>query len=234
MPQFLPGATFAGIITVLTVILLRSTSFGPRLSVLKVILIGLAGAYFIPLTLGFLGDTWRATPWLPELPVVTSGQLFLGAWVAFALLFIGNSKGQPRRVPIWVGFLVGVTAAVTLPPLIDWATGSYQRASLRADVNHCTRGMLGEVQPREVTNICDEPITVGLCLPGESNPTPCSQSHTIDPGQIANFDPGESDLSSLPSNLGGLTVVACRPPDRPSRMVRVHGRGHEGVCLPPA
>jgi len=233
MPELLPGAVFVGIVAALTAIVLRSRASRPPLSVLTVVLIGVAAAVFIPATLAVLVDTGRATPWLPALPVLTSGQLLLGAWAGFAALLIGNRKGRPPRVPLWAGLLVGVAAAMLLPPLIDQVTGSHQRASLRADANHCTQGMKGEAQPREVKNICDEPITVGLCLPGETNPMACTQSATIAPGQIGRFDPGEASLSSLPGNPDGLTVVACRPPDRPSRMITVHGRGHEGVCLPP-
>ncbi|MCG6114343.1 MAG: hypothetical protein MEQ84_04020 [Mesorhizobium sp.] len=234
MPGFLPGAIFVGILTALSAVLLRSRAQKPRLSVFKLSLIGVAGAYLIPPAAAFLVGTWHAQPWLPDLPVVTPGQFFLGAWTAFAILLISQRKGQPPRVPLWAGLLAGVATAVLFPPFIDWATGSYQNTSLRSDVNHCTRGMRGKVQPSEVTNTCDEPITVGLCMPGEINPAPCAQSHTIEPGETARFDPGEASLSSLPGNPGGLTVVACRPPDRPSRTVSVHGRGHEGVCIPPA
>ncbi len=232
MPELLPGAVFVGILTALGAIVLRARALKPRLSAFKVVLIGVAGAYVIPPTLAFLDETWRATPVLPDLPVITSGQLFLGAWAAFATFLIGNRPGQPPRVPLWAGLLIGVAMAVLLPPLFDHVTGSYQRASLRADVNHCTQGMQGQIQPREITNICNEPITVGLCLPDEINPTPCAQSYTLAPGQIARFEPGEAYLSSLPGNAGGLTVVACRPPDRPSRMISTLGRGYEGVCLP--
>lgn len=93
--------------------------------------------------------------------------------------------------------------------------------------------MRGQTQPREIANICDEPIAVGLCLPGEVNPAPCAQTRTIEPGQAARFDPGEAYLSSPPGNPNGLTVVACRPPARPSRMLSTIGRGDEGVCLTP-
>jgi hypothetical protein len=234
MPELPPGALFAGVLAALTVVMLRSRAGKPRLSFITVMAIGIAGAYVIPPAAAFLGEFWHAQTWLPDLPVVTSGQIFIGAWVAFAVYFIANQKGQPRRVPVWAALAAGVAAAVLFPPFIDRVTGRYQNASLRADVNHCTRGMLGQVQPREATNICDEPITVGLCMPGETNPTPCAQTFTIAPGETARFDPGDASLSSLPSNLNGLTVVACRPPARPSRAGQVHGRGYEGVCLPPA
>lgn len=234
MPELLPNAVFIGIVTALSAIVLRFQAGKPRLPVLRLVLIGVAAAYLVTPALAFLARAWRGTPWLPALPVVTSGQLFLGAWAGLALLFIANNASRPKRVPLWAGLLFGVAVAALFPPLIDRLTGSYQRASLRDDVNHCTRGMMGQVQPREVANICDEPITVGLCMPGEVNPAPCAQSFTLAPGETATFDPGGASLSSLPSNPGGLTVVACRPPDRPSRMGTVQGRGYEGVCLPGA
>lgn len=233
MPELLPGAVFTGIATALTVIVLRARSLRPRLPAWKVILIGVGAAYVIPPALVFLAGAWRAVPGLPDLPVVTEGQVFIGAWMALAMLSVSHRPGRAPGIPLWACLLIGVATAALLPPFLDRVTGSYQRLSLRADVNHCTRGMTGRTQPREVTNICDEPITVGLCLPGEVNPAPCAQSHTIEPGQIARFDPGQAYLSSLPGNPNGLTVVACRPPARPSRMVSTIGRGYEGVCLPP-
>lgn len=233
MPELLPGAIFTGIVTALFAIVLRARALKPRLPAWKVLLIGVGAAYVISPTLVFLGEAWRTTPALPDLPVITDGQVFVGAWVSLAVLSISHRPGRLPRVPLWAGLLIGVATAVMLPPFLDWATGSYQRISLRADLNHCTRGMRGQAQPREIANICDEPIAVGLCLPGEVSPAPCAQTHTIEPGQTARFDPGEAYLSSLPSNPNGLTVVACRPPARPSRMLSTMGRGYEGVCLPP-
>lgn len=232
MPELLPNAVMIGIVAALAAIVLRFQAGKPRLSVFVVVLIGVAGAYLVTPALAYLAQAWRATPALPALPMITSGQLFLGAWAGFAVLFIANSMKRPKRVPLWAGLLIGVAVAVLVPPFLDTVTGVYQRPSLRDDVNHCTRGMTGQVQPREVANICDEPITVGLCMPGEVNPAPCAQSFTLAPGETATFDPGGASLSSLPSNPGGLTVVACRPPARPSRMGTTIGRGYEGVCLP--
>jgi ABC-type Fe3+-siderophore transport system permease subunit len=234
MPELLPYAVLIGIATTLSAVVLRFQAGRPRLPFFRLLLIGLAGAYLVTPALAYLAQAWRATPALPSLPVVTSGQLFLGTWAAFAVLFVANSAARPKRVPLWAGLLIGVAVASLFPPLIDGLTGTYQRTSLRDDVDHCTRGMKGQVQPREATNICKEPITVGLCMPGEVNPVPCAQSFTIGPGETATFDPGGASLSSLPGNPGGLTVVACRLPDRPSRMGRTTGRGYEGVCLPPA
>lgn len=94
--------------------------------------------------------------------------------------------------------------------------------------------MTGQAQPGEVRNICDEAIVVGLCLPGEVNRVHCAQVAVIEPEAVAVFDPGGERVSSVPGNAGGLTVVACRPPDRPSRWGNVTGRGYRGVCLPPA
>ena len=233
MPEFLPGAVFTGILTVVFVIVQRARAGQPRLSAWKLGLIGIAAALVIPWALALLAKAWRATPALPALPVITFDQVFVGAWAALAVLAISHRPGRRPLVPLWAGLLTGVAFAVLLPPFLYLVTGSYQRASLRADVNHCTRGMLGETQPREVVNTCDEPIAVGLCLPGETNPAPCAQTEILQPGQTARFDPGEATLSSLPSNLDGLTVVACSPPARPSRMRTTMGRGYEGVCLPP-
>ena len=158
----------------------------------------------------------------------------LGMFLAYAIVGDLGWSGptlEPFSIPL--GLVLGVAVAALLPSVLHMATGSYQRASLRPDANRCTQGMLGEVQLREVTNICGEPIAVGLCLPGEINPAPCAQTKTLQPGETATFDPGEARLSSLPSNLDGLTVVACRPPARPSRMKTTMGRAYEGVCLPP-
>lgn len=233
MPEFLPGAVFSGILTVLFVIVQRVRAGTPRLSAWKLGLIGIAAAYVIPRALALLAKVWRITPVLPSLPVITFDQVFIGALVALAALTISHRPGRRPLVPLWAGLLTGVAFAVLLPPFLYLVTGSYQRASLRADLNHCTRGMTGLSQPREVLNTCDEPIAVGLCLPGETNPSACAQTEILQPGQTARFDPGGAGLSSLPSNPNGLTVVACRPPARPSRMKTTIGRGYEGVCLPP-
>lgn len=233
MPEFLPGAAFSGILTVVLVIVQRERAGKPRLAVWKLVLIGIAAAYVIPWALALSARLWRATPVLPDLPVITFDQVFIGAWVALAVLAIGHRPGRRPLVPLWAGLLAGVAVAVLLPPFLYLVTGSYQRASLHADVNQCTRGMSGQSQPRDVVNICDEPIAVGLCLPGETNPAACAQTEILQPGQAARLDPGGAWVSSLPSNLDGLTVVACRPPARPSRMKTTMGRGYEGVCLPP-
>jgi hypothetical protein len=233
MPELLPGAMFFGIVAVLFAMILRARALKPRLAVWQLALIGGTAAYVIPPSLLVAAGFWARIPWLPALPSVTFGQVFLGVFATGAVLTLTQRPGAPPPVPLWAGLLTGVLVAAGLPPLIDRTTGSFQTASLRADVNHCTRGMTGQVQPREVTNTCDFAITVGLCLPGEVNPTPCAQSIRIPPGQSAWLDPGEARLSSVPGNPDGLTVVACRPPDRPSRWGNVTGRGYRGVCLPP-
>ncbi|MGE0037189.1 MAG: hypothetical protein AB7S93_16250 [Xanthobacteraceae bacterium] len=233
MPEFLPGSVFSGILTVAFVIVQRVRAGKSRLSLWKLVLIGIAAAFVIPWALALAANIWRATPGLPALPVITFDQVFIGALVALAMLGIGYRPGRRPPVPLWAGLLTGVAFALLLPPFLDLVTGSYQRPSLRSDINHCTRGMTGQSQPREVVNICDEPIAVGLCLPGETNPAPCAQTNILQPGQTARFDPGGAQVSSLPSNPNGLTVVACRPPARPSRMQTTMGRGYEGVCLPP-
>lgn len=171
---------------------------------------------------------------IPVLSSITETGLFLGGWVALIALTVFERKGEPRRVPYWAGVGVGVLATVIIPPVLDMASGKYQEASLHANVNTCTSGMLGQVTPSSVTNTCDFPIVVGLCLSTEKNPAACSQTVPIAAGATASLDSTSETLSSLPSNLKGLTVVACRPPHRPSRELKVGGRGYRGVCLPGA
>ena len=233
--NFFPVPIFVGILTALSAILLRARAQKPGLSFFKVVLIGRRRGLSHP------PDRCLPGGGMAE-PVVAAGsarrhnrgRCFSGLGWHLPFFSSVNARASRRACRSGPGYWPAVAMAVLLPPLIDWATGSYQRTSLRTDVNHCTQGMRGQAQPNQVTNICDEPITVGLCMPGEINPAPCAQSYTIEPGQTARFDPGEASLSSLPGNPGGLTVVACSPPDRPSRMVAVHGRGYEGVCIPPA
>jgi hypothetical protein len=229
MPEVTSGAVLFGIVTAFLVRVLFRPKDGRRIPLWGAALIGVVAVLAGLPALGWVLAQWRATPWLPE---ITEGALFIGLWVTGVAAFVFERKDADRRVPIWVAVLAGAVATVTVPPLIDAMTGSYQRASLRANVNHCTEGMLGKVRPREVTNTCDFPITVGLCMATEENPDPCAQSVTIPPGDVALFDPGTETLSSMPSNADGLTVVACRLAHRPSRNLRVTGRGHEGVCLP--
>ncbi|SMX38265.1 hypothetical protein [Maliponia aquimaris] len=229
MPEVEDGSILAGVVVALLVRLIVRRR-GGRLPGLGLLVVFVVGAYAGPPALDLVLRAWSGIPILKDL---TGGAIFIGLWVALLVLTLFERKDQARRVPIWAGILAALVAAVTVPPFLDWATGMYQPASLRADVNGCTKGMLGQVQPRSVTNICDFPITVGLCLPNEVNPAPCVQSMTLAPGQSASFDPGEARLASLPANPGGLTVVACRTPDRPSRWTRTGGRGYEGVCLPP-
>lgn len=234
MAVFLPGALLSGILTAALVSVQRTRAGKSRLPAWKLGLIGIVAAGVIPWALLLGAQAWRAVPGLPALPVITFDQVFLGAWVVFLVLTLSHRPGRRPAVPLWAGLLSGVALAVLVPPLLFHATGSYSRLSLRTDVNHCTRGMTGQVQPREVANICDEPIVVGLCMPGEVNPVPCAQTAIIQPGETARFDPADARLSSLPSNLDGLTIVACRPPARPSRTGTTIGRGYEGACLPPA
>ncbi|MBI1415831.1 MAG: hypothetical protein GC146_01280 [Limimaricola sp.] len=232
MPELMDGAYLFGIAAaVLSWVLGRRSETRWRIPLWGCALIGAAAAIAGPPVFAVVQQAWRASPFLPD---VTPGMAFIGLWAGLAALTLFERKGQPRRVPIWAGLLVAIVAAFGVPPLIDRASGSYQEASLRTDVNRCTTGMLGEVQPRRVTNVCDFPITVGLCMPGELNPAPCLQSVTLAPGATASFDPGEARVSYAPGNRDGLTVVACRPPNRPSRRLGVHGKSHDGVCLPKA
>jgi hypothetical protein len=229
MPELMEGAILFGVLTAILGRLAVNRRIAPRrLPLLGIIALALVGAFAGPPVFLVVRDLWLGA----GLPHFTGGAAFIGAWLAAIALFVFERKGQPRRVPIWVAVVVGFGGAIFVPPLIDRVTGTYQNASLRADVNHCTSGMTGQVQPRSVTNTCDEPITVGLCMPGEVNPEPCAQSITIAPGETATLDPGDARLSSVPGNPGGLTVVACRPPSRPSRWGNVTGRGYRGVCLP--
>ncbi|WP_366656756.1 hypothetical protein [Fodinicurvata sp. EGI_FJ10296] len=101
-------------------------------------------------------------PWLPDLPVITSGQLFIGAWASFAVLFIGNRQGQPPRVPIWAGLLVGAATAVLLPLFPDSVTGSYQRASLRAHVRRGGRKASTVSKPHKTAHRRVNPKTGSL------------------------------------------------------------------------
>ena len=233
MGELFPDPVFTGILVVFAVIVLRAYAGRARLSAWKLALIGIAAGYIIPHSLAYITRAWRVQPGLPELPVVTGDQLLFGAWMAIFVLAIGLRPNQPPSVPLWAGLLVGLATIIIFPPLVDRLTGSFQRASLRPDLNHCADWVMDQAQPWQVTNICDEQITVGLCLPHEENPAPCAQIHTILPGATARFDPGGAQLSWAPSNLNGSTVVACRPPARPSRMLSVMGRGYDGVCLPP-
>lgn len=230
MPELMNGAVVFGFIAAgLSWAVAKRSGKGWRLPFWGVIVIGVVAAYVVLPILALAHRLWNATPGLPEF---TGSAVILGLWVALVASMLFERKGQPRRIPIWGLILIAVVTTLALPPLIDRVTGAYQRTSLRPDANACTNWVLGENSLRQVTNICDYPITVGLCMPEEKNPAPCSQSSTLAPGAMAEFDPEGTPLSSLPSNLNGYTIVACRPPHRPSRTQSVIGRGYDGVCLP--
>ncbi|GAB5449523.1 hypothetical protein [Gymnodinialimonas sp.] len=229
MPEITTATILLGIVLGFTFSVLARRLWGRQIFVPVALALGVGAAYALPLTGPALTRAWAAT----GLPHLTGDAIFIGLWCALlvvALLPKGRLGGWGRA---GVGVITLFATAYGVPLLLDRATGTYQNASLHADVNHCTDGMLGQVQPRAVTNTCDTPITVGLCLPGEVNPNPCAQSHRLAPGETTMLDPGTARLSSAPGNPGGLTVVACRPPDRPSRWGNVTGRGYRGVCLPP-
>ncbi|UWQ96187.1 hypothetical protein K3728_02775 [Rhodobacteraceae bacterium M385] len=233
MPEISNGTILAGIVLGFLLSMTVSRIWGRPLFVPLAILLGVGVAYGIPLAGAFVGSALARVWDVTGLPPLTSGAIFIGLWCALFLVTL-----LPRgRLGGWrlaaVGTLSFFATAYGVPLILDRVTGTYQAASLRADVTHCTSGMTGQVQPRQATNICDQPIVVGLCLPGEVNPTPCAQSVLLAPGETATLDPGTARLSSVPGNPGGLTVVACRPPDRPSRWGNVTGRGYRGVCLPP-
>lgn len=229
MPELMDGAILFGLVAVGFAWTLKRQDGQRRVPFWALVLVGVIAAYAGPPLFELLKG---ALSFVPGMSRLTESAVIFGLWVALLSLTLFEKKGGPRRVPIWVGVSIAVVAAFAVPPLLDKVTGAYQNMSLKPNVNSCTTGMLGQSEPREVTNICDHPIAVGLCLPHEENPAPCKQTIIIAPGAVANFDPGEDSLSSLPSNPSGLTVVACRPPHRPSRNLTVMGRGYGGVCLP--
>lgn len=171
---------------------------------------------------------------VPLFQGITTGAVIIGLWFGLLALTVFERKGQPRRVPYWAGVGIGLVAMFVLPPLLDSATGRYQDASLHNDVNRCMGKAPTQAGELTVTNTCDHPIVVGLCLTTEENPDPCAQTLTIAPGAVSILDPRGEQLSALPSTLDGYTLVACRMPYRPSRDLKVGGRGHRGVCLPKA
>lgn len=229
MPGFADGSFSFGLIGGLFAIIVTHGRGG--ITFRRVLLVALVSAYVLPRVFAWIQPLWRASPWLPE---ITGGMVFLGIWFAVAALTLFERKGQPRRVPIWAGLLFAVCMAFAVPAVMDRLTGVYQRPSLRADVNGCVRYAPGDEGELDATNLCDHEIVVGLCLPGERNPAPCAQSIALAPGQTASLDRAGARLSSLPGNPDGYTLVACRPPHRPSRMTRTTGRGYDGVCLPDA
>lgn len=193
------------------------------------VLFGLLVAYVGPPFFDMIARFWRTIPFLPE---VTEGMVFLGLFVGLFLYFVFERQDRPRRIPVWAVVVISMVTAFALPPLLYRVTGSYSMIALRADVNQCTQGMRGEAQPSRVSNTCDFPIVVGLCAPDEQNPTPCAQQVTLAPGETASLDPEGATLAYAPGNRDGLSVVACRPPNRPSRMLNQTNKYYTGVCLP--
>lgn len=229
MPELMENAAIFGILAAILSRFIPLRRNPPRrIPIPASIVIGVVAAYAGPPAFATLQEAGRTIPLLPE---ITGGMVFIGIFTVLVMQ-IFETRDQPRRVPILASVAIGIFVALALPPLIFLATGAYSHAALRSDVNHCTRGMLGEVQPTNVTNICDFPINIGLCQSGEENPVPCRQSIILAPGAVGGFDPGTATLSYAPGNRNGLTVIACRPPNRPSRMLSQVGRRHEGVCLP--
>lgn len=229
MPELMDGAILCGLIAAFVAWRIRRPDGARRLPFLGVIGIGVVAAYVGPPVFGAIQGVLVHIPGMSRL---TETAVLLGLWFALLALTVFEHKDMPRRVPYWMGGVVGLVAAFGVPPVLDAVSGKYQNASLRANINACTSGMLGQSAPREITNTCDHPIVVGLCMPSEKNPEPCRQSKEIAPGEMATFDPGEARLSFLPGNPNGLTVVACRLPNRPSRSLAPLGRGYDGVCLP--
>ena len=205
----------------------KPRSEGRRIPIWGIALIFVGSTYLGPPVFARVEELWRVIPYLPQ---VTFGMVFLGVFVA-GVLSVFEEKGKPRRIPVWAVVVISVVTGLGLPRLIDKVSGKYQHLSLRSDVNHCTLGMRGKVAPHQVSNVCDFPITVGLCMSSERNPAPCKQALTVPPGGRASFDPGDETLSYA-GNRSGLTFVACRPPHRPSREMNQTGKNYEGICLP--
>ena len=223
MPELADGAIVFGIIGALIAWRIRR-----RLPLVAIPLIAVLAAYAGPPIFAQAQSLWRGA----GLPDITEGMAFIGLFVGLFAAVIRETKGEPRRTPIWIAALIGVIAAFAIPMVTNTLTGTYQRPSLRSDVTHCTSGMRGQAQPRQVTNTCDVPIVVGMCLSDELNPAPCRQTATLGPGESTTFDP-KGQVLSYAGNRNGLTVVACRTPNRPSRWINSTGKAHEGVCLPP-
>lgn len=230
MPELMEGAILFGLVAAgFSWLVINSFGETRSLPFWGVVTIAVIAAFVGPPLFAWAQNAGRTVAGIPEF---TGAAIILGLWVALVALTLFERKGQPRRIPIWGVFLIVAGTALLLPPMIDRVTGAYQNTSLRADANACTRWTAGEKTQRQASNICDYPISVGLCLPGEENPDPCNQTAILAPNESASFDTAGAPLSALPSNANGYTTVACRPPHRPSRTRTVMGRGYDGVCLP--
>ncbi len=223
------NVSLAVVVTFICLMVLNKRNQPRRLSVFGAIVILIGVAYCSQFVLPPIQDRLREVFLFRR---ITEGAVFVGLFVSCAALFIFERREAPRRVPLWVGFGLGLAAMFGLPPLLDAMTGKYQDSSLRAHVNACTDGMVGQSEPITVTNTCNFPVVVGLCLSNEANPEACAQSVTIASGMTGSIAPIGGGIASLPANPNGATIVACRPPHRPSRTKNVGGRGHRGVCLP--
>ncbi|MCC2095839.1 MAG: hypothetical protein KDJ29_03055 [Hyphomicrobiales bacterium] len=207
----------------------RASGPGRRLSFRLFLLIAAAAGLAGPVVLDWLADAGRKVAWLPT---ITGGKIFFGMWAALLILTLFESEGQPRRVPVWAGVLAAVTLALAVPPLLDRISGKYQPMSFVENINGCMKNVRSADGALTIHNTCAFEIVAGLCLPNEKNPSPCAQSRMIRPAESARFDPKGAAFSSLPSNRNGATIVACRPPHRPSRALSAIGRGYDGICLP--
>ncbi len=216
-------------VTFVCLMVLNKRNQPKRLPILAAIALFIGVAYIGQFILPALQNALREVVLFRR---ITEEAVFIGLFCSCAALFIFERKDTSRRVPLWAGFGIGLIAMFGLPPLLDAVTGKYQDASLHTDVNACTDGMTGQSPPIEVTNSCLYPVVIGLCLSDETNPDACARSVTIQPGMSAMIGPARENLASMPANLNGATLVACRPPHRPSRTQKVGGRGFQGVCLP--
>ena len=230
MPELTATTILFGLlVALLSWMIVNASSPSRRLPIWGAAIVGGGAVFLAAPVLDFAQQTLGSTAGRFE---VSGDALFIGLWFGIIAITVFERKGQPRRVPIWAGVAVGLVATFGVPPLLDRLTGKYQNASLRADVNHCMQTVSGDSSTRNVSNGCEHPIVVGLCLSSERNPAPCAQAVELAPGKATTLDSKGEQRSSLPSNANGYTLVACRPPDRPSRTKKVGGKGHRGVCLP--
>ena len=204
---------FSGLATVVFVSVLRMRTGRPRLPLWALALIAIAAAFVIPWALALAAEPWRAAPALPALPTVTFDQVFIGALVALAVLTVGHRPNMRPRVPLWAG--LSPAWRRNRAAAADRMDGRYQRPSLRADVNHCTRGMKGRSSRAKSPIFAMSRSRSAFACPAKPTRTLCAnRDHPARRGALRPVKPPVV----LPSNPGGLTVVACRPPDRPSRM----------------
>ncbi len=219
MLELMDGAVlFAAMAVVLTWLVVGRRASWPKLVYIP---IAIVSAFVLPPVFLWLQGIWRSIGVLPE---INGTQAFIAIWSGALTLLVFERKGQPRRVPFWMGIGVGILVAIVVPPLLDLSTGRYQPASLRADQNACLSAIARDGTAIQVSNSCEDAVSVGLCLPSERNPTPCRQFEILPPNHTGIFETEGTALASVPANPNGFTLVACRPQHRPSRDLRTTGR----------